>query len=223
MIDETYMQRCLDLASKGLGSVSPNPMVGAVLVYENRIIGEGYHEQFGQAHAEVNCINSVQESDTHLIPQSTLYVSLEPCSHFGKTPPCSNLIIDCKIPKVVIACRDTFEQVNGKGIDQLKAAGIHVQVGILEKEAIQLNKRFFTFHSKKRPYVILKWAQSSNHKIANADFSRVLISNSFTNRLVHKWRSEEDAIMVGPNTALHDNPGLTTRNWPGKIHSDSIR
>lgn len=215
-IDETYMQRCLDLAKKGMGSVSPNPMVGAVLVYENTVIGEGYHQQYGQAHAEVNCINSVAEVNKHLIAKSTLYVSLEPCSHFGKTPPCSNLIIDNKIPRVVIACSDTFEQVNGQGIEQLKSAGIQVQVGVLENEALQLNKRFFTFHTKKRPYIILKWAQSSNGKIANADFSRVLISNDFTNKLVHRWRSEEDAILVGTNTALYDNPSLTTRNWTGK-------
>jgi len=210
-----YMHRCLELAKLGAGHVSPNPMVGSVLVYEDKIIGEGYHRQYGQAHAEVNCINSVQEHEKHLIEKSVLYVSLEPCAHFGKTPPCADLIIRHKIPTVVIGCRDPFEQVDGKGIEKLYNAGIKVISGIVETECKELNKRFFTFHIKRRPYIILKWAQSKNHKIANADFSRVLISNAFSNRLVHKWRSEEAAIMVGTNTALQDNPALNTRHWTG--------
>ncbi|CAN5817235.1 bifunctional diaminohydroxyphosphoribosylaminopyrimidine deaminase/5-amino-6-(5-phosphoribosylamino)uracil reductase RibD [soil metagenome] len=213
---DTYMKRCLELAELGSGNVAPNPMVGAVLVYEGRIIGEGYHRQYGQAHAEVNCINSVPAALQHLIMKSTLYVSLEPCNHVGKTPPCSDLIIHHKIPTVVIACTDPFEKVNGTGIQKLKDAGVNVVTGILEKEAIYLNRRFFTFHKEQRPYIILKWAQSNNRNIAHADFSPAKISNDITNRLVHKWRSEEAAIMVGTTTALHDDPSLTTRLWKGK-------
>ncbi len=209
------MQRCLQLAALGAGNTAPNPMVGAVLVHNNVIIGEGYHRQYGQPHAEVNCINSVKEKDKALIKESTLYVSLEPCAHFGKTPPCADLIVAMQIPKVVIGCSDSFASVNGKGIDKLKAVGIAVTVGVLEKEARHLNRRFFTFHEKQRPYIILKWAQSDNRQIANADLSKVFISNAFTNRLVHKWRSEEAAIMIGANTALHDNPSLTNRYWGG--------
>jgi diaminohydroxyphosphoribosylaminopyrimidine deaminase/5-amino-6-(5-phosphoribosylamino)uracil reductase len=210
------MQRCLDLASLGFGNVAPNPMVGAVLVYDNKIIGEGFHQQYGQAHAEVNCVNSVKQQHQHLIQKSTLYVSLEPCNHFGKTPPCSNFIISHKIPKVVVACTDPFEKVNGSGIQKLIDAGIEVITGILEKEAIELNKRFFTFHQQKRPYIILKWAQTENHFISGFQGKPLKISNALTDILVHKWRSEESAIMVGTNTVLLDNPSLTTRNWIGK-------
>ena len=195
----------------GAGYVAPNPMVGAVLVYNDRIIGEGFHQQYGQAHAEVNCINSVAEENKQFIEKSTLYVSLEPCVHFGKTPPCANLIIKNNIPKVVIACRDSYNEVNGKGIEKLTAADVDVTVGILEDEAIALNKRFFTFHQQQRPYIILKWAQSNDEKIAAASNERIFISNACSNRLVHQWRSEEAAIMVGTNTALKDNPALTTR------------
>ncbi len=209
------MQRCLQLALNGAGNVAPNPMVGAVLVCNDVIIGEGYHQLYGQAHAEVNCINSVAEQNKSLIEKSTLYVSLEPCSHFGKTAPCADLISKMKIPIVVIGCRDSYEEVDGKGIAKLQTAGVEVITGVLEEEAKALNKRFFTFHQQSRPYIILKWAQSNDNKIANADFSRVLISNEFTNRLVHQWRSEEAAIMVGINTALHDNPSLTVRHWTG--------
>lgn len=209
------MHRCLQLAKLGAGNVAPNPMVGAVLVYENTIIGEGYHQQYGQAHAELNCINSVCEANQSFILKSTLYVSLEPCAHYGKTPPCADLIIKNRIQDVVVACRDSYEEVAGKGIQKLQQAGINVTIGILEKEALELNKRFFTYHTKLRPYIILKWAQSGDAKIANKDFSAVKISNDVTNRLVHKWRSEEAAILVGPNTALHDNPWLTTRLWKG--------
>ena len=209
------MHRCLQLAKLASGNVAPNPMVGSVLVYDGRIIGEGYHRQYGQAHAEVNCIASVNAADEHLISQSTLYVSLEPCTHFGKTPPCADLIIQKNIPNVVVGCRDPFLEVNGKGIEKLKAAGVYVETGVLENECKEINKRFFTFHTQQRPYVILKWAQTSNMKMA-ASGGRLLISNEFTNRLVHKWRSEEMGIVIGTNTALNDDPQLDTRLWPGK-------
>lgn len=215
-IHELYMQRCLQLAQLGAGAVAPNPMVGSVLVYNNRIIGEGYHQQYGKAHAEVNCINSIQEANKHLISQSTIYVSLEPCAHFGKTPPCADLIIHNKIPKVVVGCRDPFKEVDGKGIEKLQAAGIDVTVGILEKECKQLNKRFFTFHTKHRPYIILKWAETANHFIGSLKSERLMISSDTTNRLVHKWRSEEAGILVGTNTAKLDNPSLNNRLWSGK-------
>jgi diaminohydroxyphosphoribosylaminopyrimidine deaminase/5-amino-6-(5-phosphoribosylamino)uracil reductase len=209
------MHRSLELAKQGIGHVAPNPMVGAVLVHNGKIIGEGFHQQYGEAHAEVNCINSVNEQDKDKISNSVLYVSLEPCSHFGKTPPCTDLIIASKIPEVIIGCRDPFKEVDGKGIEKLKVAGVKVIVGILEKECQQLNKRFFTFHMKHRPYIILKWAETGDGKIAANGNHRVLISNEQTNRLVHKWRSEEASILVGTNTALVDDPELTTRNWPG--------
>jgi len=215
MFQEEYMNRCLELAQLGAGFVAPNPMVGAVLVYDDRIIGEGHHRRFGEAHAEVNCINSVEPNDQQLIPASTLYVSLEPCAHVGKTAPCTDLIIQHKIPKVVIGCRDPFKEVDGKGIEKLKSAGIQVDVGILENECKDVNKRFFTFHIRQRPYIILKWAETANKKIAGSSGNRLLISNEYTNRLVHKWRSEEASILVGTNTALVDNPELTTRLWPG--------
>jgi len=223
------MRRCLELAKLGLGNVAPNPMVGAVLVYNDRVIGEGYHQQYGLAHAEVNCIDSVAEADKKLIPSSTLYVSLEPCAHFGKTPPCADLIIKQKISKVIIGCRDPFKEVDGKGIEKLKAAGIHTETGALEEECKELNRRFFSFHTKQRPYVILKWAQTADGFIAvpmdpaigltlkdpGKRNDRLHISNEFSSRLVHKWRSEEAAILVGTNTALYDDPELTTRLWPG--------
>jgi diaminohydroxyphosphoribosylaminopyrimidine deaminase/5-amino-6-(5-phosphoribosylamino)uracil reductase len=210
------MQRCLQLATAGAGYVAPNPMVGAVLVHENRIIGEGYHQKYGGPHAEVHCVNSVKEADRHLIPQSTMYVSLEPCAHFGKTPPCADLIIEKKIPQVVIGCRDPFKQVDGKGVEKLQAAGVQVTLGVLSPECKNLNKRFITFHTQHRPYIILKWAQTANGKMAaDAGSNRLLISNEFTNRLVHKWRSSAAAILVGTNTALFDDPALTTRLWQG--------
>ena len=209
------MTRCLQLAVLGAGNVAPNPMVGAVLVYEDRIIGEGCHEKYGSAHAEVNCIASVKNDDIQLIEKSTLYVSLEPCNHYGKTPPCSELIIDKKIPKVIIGCKDIYKDVAGKGILKLQRAGVDVTTGILEPQSIKLNKRFFTFHEKFRPYIILKWAQSVNSKIGLPG-KRVFITNEYTNRLVHKWRSEEAAILVGTNTVLTDDPSLTVRLWEGK-------
>ncbi|MEP7318365.1 MAG: bifunctional diaminohydroxyphosphoribosylaminopyrimidine deaminase/5-amino-6-(5-phosphoribosylamino)uracil reductase RibD [Panacibacter sp.] len=213
--EETYMYRCLQLAELGAGNVAPNPMVGAVLVYGERIIGEGYHRQYGQAHAEVNCINSVSVVDKELIPLSTLYVSLEPCAHYGKTPPCADLIIQHQIKKVVVGCRDPFKQVDGKGIEKLQNAGIDITAGVLEEQCKKLNKRFFTFHTQQRPYIILKWAQTANEKIASTTNERLFITNEFTNRLVHKWRGEEAGILVGTNTALLDDPELTNRLWNG--------
>ena len=217
--DEKYIRYCLDLAVKGLGNVAPNPMVGCVIVCNETIIGEGYHEQYGQAHAEVNAINSVENKE--LLKNATLYVNLEPCSHFGKTPPCSDLIIKYKIPVVVIGNVDTNPLVAGKGIKKLQDAGIEVRSGILDEECKKLNKRFFTFHEKKRPYVILKWAQSADGFI---DIKRdeenkstpIQISNSDSKKLLHLWRSQEQAIMVGTNTALLDNPKLTVRGVEGK-------
>lgn len=213
--DELYMHRCLALAELGRGEVAPNPMVGAVLVHGDKIIGEGFHQKYGQPHAEVNCINAVEQKDVYLIPESTLYVSLEPCAHFGKTPSCADLIINKKITKVIIGCADPFIQVAGKGIQKLRTASIDVTIGILENECKAINKRFFTFHTLRRPYIILKWAQTGDNKIAK-NKSRLVITNEYTNRIVHKWRSEEMAILVGTNTALLDDPQLTTRLWPGK-------
>jgi len=212
------MQRCLQLAANGLGNVAPNPMVGCVIVHENTIISEGFHIKYGDAHAEVNAINSVK--DKTLLKDATLYVSLEPCAHFGKTPPCSDLIIESGIKKVVIACSDVNPLVSGKGIEKLKRAGVEVITGILEKEAHELNKRFFTFHEKKRPYIILKWAQTADGFIdrkRNDNTQQALqISNEHSKRLLHKWRSEEQAIMVGTNTARLDNPRLNVRLLDGK-------
>ncbi len=214
-IHETYMQRCIELALAGKGNVASNPMVGAVLVYQDKIIGEGFHRQYGQAHAEVNCINQVPQHFQSVIKDATLYVSLEPCNHFGKTPPCSDLIVQHQIKKVVIGCTDIFEKVNGSGIAKLQAAGVEVIVNVLEKECRLLNKRFFTFHEKKRPYIFLKWAATANQKIATLTNERLLITNAFTNTLVHQWRSEEAAILVGTNTAMVDNPALNNRYWTG--------
>lgn len=210
-----FMQRCLDLAILSAGNVSPNPMVGAVLVYDNRIIGEGYHQQYGESHAEVNCIDSVLPEHMSLISKSTLYVSLEPCSHTGKTPPCADFIIKHQIPKVVIACRDFSSKVNGKGIALLQDHGIEVTENILEKEATELNRRFFTSQLKSRPFIILKWAQSNDGLIGKEGES-IKISNGISNKLVHKWRSEEDAIWVGFQTAKTDNPILNVRHWKGR-------
>ncbi len=218
-LHEKYMQRCLQLAQIGLGNVAPNPMVGCVIVHNDKIIGEGYHQQFGQPHAEVNAINSVK--DQLLLTQSTLYVNLEPCAHHGKTPPCTDLIIVKKIPRVVIGCTDAFEQVNGKGIEKLKAAGIDVFINVLQNESIAINRRFFTYHKKRRPFIILKWAQSADGFIASKnhkqnDENKIRwISSKLSRKLVHKWRSEEQAIMVGTNTALADNPQLDVRDWKG--------
>ena len=211
------MYRCLQLAENGCGNVSPNPLVGSVIVYNNKIIGEGYHIKAGEAHAEVNAIHSVINKD--LLSKSTLYVNLEPCAHFGKTPPCADLIIQHKIPNVIIGCSDPFSKVAGKGIEKLRNAGINVTTGILEEEAIFLNRRFFTFHTKKRPYIILKWAQTIDKLIdRKREISEKpsVISNQEAHRLSHLWRSQEDSIMIGTNTAIMDNPNLTTREVFGK-------
>ena len=215
-VHEYYMTRCIELALKGLGEVAPNPMVGAVLVYQDKVIGEGYHEQFGEAHAEVNCFKSVMEKDEVFVSNSILYVSLEPCAHFGKTPPCVDLIIYKGVKKVVIGCRDPFEAVNGKGIEKLQNAGVEVIIGILENECINLNERFFTYHQKHRPYIILKWAETVDGKIAGLGNERLMISNAISTTKVHQWRSEEMAILVGTNTVLKDNPSLDNRLWAGK-------
>lgn len=212
-----YMQRCLELAAKGLGSTKTNPLVGSVVVKNGEIIGEGYHEVYGEAHAEVNAIRNVQNEQD--LEDSTLYVNLEPCAHFGKTPPCSNLIIDKKIPRVVIGALDTFSEVNGKGIEKMRAAGIAVQVGVLEAECRELNKRFYTNVEKKRPYIILKWAQSLDgfmDPIREAGQKGIhWITQPETKKLTHQWRTEEMGILVGKNTVLNDNPSLTARAYKG--------
>ncbi len=210
------MARCIELALKGLGEVAPNPMVGAILVHEHQIIGEGYHEKFGEAHAEVNCLNSVAVENEDLVSKSVLYVSLEPCAHFGKTPPCVNLIIEKGIKKVVIGCQDSFKKVNGKGIERLQDGGVEVVVGVLEEECINLNSHFFTYHQKQRPFIILKWAETADGKIAGISNERLMISNAITSTKVHQWRSEVMAILIGTNTALKDNPSLDNRLWTGK-------
>jgi len=215
--DIKYMRRALDLAALGLGTVAPNPMVGAVVVYQDTIIGEGYHMFYGKAHAEVNAIANV--SDAALLKKSTLYVTLEPCSHTGKTPPCANLILAHGIPKVVIACVDASEKVNGSGIDRLISAGVEVVVGVLEQEARTLNRRFFTQQALKRPYVIAKWAESSDGYIGgvkNGVPIPVKITGEVSQVTSHQWRTQEQAIMVGTTTALIDNPSLTPRHWKGQ-------
>lgn len=213
--DAAYMQRCLDLAQMGKGNVAPNPMVGAVLVYNGRIIGEGWHRKYGEAHAEVNCLESVAEDDKHLVPESTMYVSLEPCSHYGKTPPCAVRLVAEQVKKVVICNDDPFEKVDGRGLQILNTAGIETETAILKEKGEWLNRRFFCFHKQKRPYVILKWAQTENGYFAPYGNRRYQLSNEYSARLVHKWRTEEAAIMVGTNTALADDPQLTARLWNG--------
>ena len=213
------MRRCLELASLSIGSVSPNPMVGSVIVCDGMIIGEGYHEKYGGPHAEVHAINNVLDKHTNgheLLKRSTLYVNLEPCAHFGKTPPCSELIARMAIPNVVIGCRDPFEQVNGKGIEKLEIAGIKVTTGILEKDCQMLNRRFFTRVRKQRPYVILKWAQTEDGYFSPDDNTQRWITSDIAKQVVHKWRAEEDAVLVGKNTALVDNPRLNVREWQGR-------
>lgn len=214
--EEKYMTRCIQLAKHGQNHVAPNPMVGAVIVYKDRIIGEGYHIRCGEAHAEVNAINSV--ADQSLLKNSTIYVSLEPCAHYGKTPPCADLIIKKQIPRVVVGCQDPFSEVAGRGIQMLRAADVDVKVGVLENECRNLINRFITFNILKRPYVILKWAESADGylDVERTGGSPVVLSTSLTNMLVHKRRSEVDAIMVGTRTAELDNPSLTVRNWIGR-------
>lgn len=213
-----YMQRCLDLAKNGLGLTCPNPLVGSVIVYNDKIIGEGWHQKAGEHHAEVIAINSVK--DKKLLSKSTIYVNLEPCSHYGKTPPCADLIVQMKIKKVIIGTIDFNSEVHGKGIERLKQNGCDVVVGILEDECSALNKRFFTFHQKKRPYIILKWAETKDGYIFpkenNKDKKPIWISNTYALQLVHKWRTEEQSILVGTNTVINDNPRLNARNYFGK-------
>lgn len=216
-IHEKYIKRCIEIAKNGLGTTRPNPMVGCVIVHNNLIIGEGFTSPYGGPHAEVNAIESV--NNKALLKEATLYVTLEPCSHFGKTPPCSDLIIKHQIPKVIIGTIDDNSLVAGQGIKKLKAAGCQVSVGILEQECKQHHKRFFTFHNKKRPYIILKWAESANGFLApktKKEQKPVWITNPYSRQLVHKWRAEEQAILVGGNTVIKDNPSLTVRDWAGQ-------
>ena len=218
-IHKKYMQRCLDLAKNGLGTTYPNPLVGSVVVYNGKIIGEGWHRKAGDPHAEVNAIQAVKDKD--LLSKSTLYVNLEPCSHYGKTPPCSLLIVQMKIPNVVIGTLDQNNVVNGKGVAFLKKNSCDVTVGVLEEECNYLNRRFFTFHLKKRPFIILKWAQTADGFIfpdvtPDTEKKPIWISNNYSQQLVHKWRTEEEAILVGTKTVLQDNPKLNARTYFGR-------
>jgi len=218
-VDEKFMMRAIEIARLGMGHVSPNPMVGCVIVHKGVIIGEGYHREYGKSHAEVNAINSLKNKE--LLKESTLYVTLEPCSHYGKTPPCADLILQHYIPNIVIGTVDPFAQVSGRGIERLQSEGCNVVNGCLEAQCFELNRRFFTFHQKKRPYVILKWAQTTDGFI---DFDRsqeqygqpTWITNDLSRIAVHKMRTDESAILVGTNTASKDNPSLTVREWSGK-------
>ncbi len=213
---EQYIARCIELAKNGFGTTYPNPMVGSVIVYNGEIIGEGWHQKAGEPHAEVNAIHSVKNPS--LLDKATIYVSLEPCSHFGKTPPCCDLIIKNKIPNVVIGTVDSNIKVAGNGIKRLQEAGTNVVVGVLEKECYELNRRFFTFHEKKRPYIILKWAQTQDSFIApleKEELKPVWITSIQSRQLVHKWRTEEQAILVGTQTVIDDNPQLNARDWEG--------
>lgn len=212
-----YMSRCFELALNGRGNVAPNPMVGAVVVHNGKIIGEGYHAQCGEAHAEINAINAVKNREQ--LKESTLYISLEPCSHFGKTPPCTDRILEEKIPHVVVATMDPNPKVSGRGIDVLRQNGVDVTVGVLEDEAKELNREFITYQTMQRPYIILKWAQTLDGFIdrnRQPNDPPEWITNELARSLVHKWRSEEQAIMVGTNTVEMDNPQLNVRNWNGK-------
>lgn len=218
---ENYMRRCLDLALLGANTVSPNPMVGAVIVHDDQIIGEGYTSPYGGPHAEVNAIQSVlatygQEMGKRLISESTIYVSLEPCAHFGKTPPCATMLVEFKVPRVVIGCLDSFAKVNGQGVRILREAGVEVEIGVLEEACQFVNRRFFTRIGQYRPYVVLKWAQTKDGYFAPKTPSQQWITNGASKQLVHKWRAEEDAILIGVNTALIDKPQLNTRLWSGK-------
>ena len=210
--DQLFMERALELAALGREWVSPNPMVGCVIVHEDLIIGEGFHQKYGGPHAEVNAVNAVKNKE--LLSESTVYVSLEPCSHFGKTPPCADLLIKHKVKKVVICNEDPFPEVAGKGIEKLKAAEIEVEIGVLKEEGEKLNKRFFKANRTRLPYIVIKWAETADRFVSNQDFSPLKISNSLANFSVHQWRSEEDAIMVGSNTIKTDNPKLNVRHWP---------
>lgn len=220
MTDEFYMKRCLELAALAIGNVSPNPMVGCVIVHNGKLIGEGYHQEFGKAHAEPNAIKSVfdqygDDSD-ELLKQAIAYVNLEPCAHFGKTPPCADLFVKHQLKKVVIGNRDPFSGVDGKGIEKLRNAGIEVVSGVLEEECKYFNRRFFTRILQQRPYITLKWAETANGYFATDDGHQKWISGALAKRMAHQWRTEEDAILIGKQTAIIDNPQLTAREWPGK-------
>lgn len=217
-IHEKYINRCIELAKNGLGFTYPNPLVGSVIVLKDKIIGEGWHQKAGEHHAEVNAINSVK--DKSLLKEATIYVNLEPCSHYGKTPPCANLIVENGIKKVVIGSIDTHRKVSGKGVLHLQNNGCDVIVGVLEQECLNLNKRFFTYHNKKRPFIMLKWAETEDGFIdklrdSTSESSPNWISNTYSQQLVHKMRAEEQSVLVGTNTALNDNPKLNIRNWLG--------
>ncbi len=212
--NETFMKRAFNLARLGMGKVSPNPLVGCVIVYNDEIIGEGYHQVYGGPHAEVNAISSVR--DKSLLKEATIYVTLEPCAHHGKTPPCADLIVKHGLKKVVIANVDPNPKVAGRGISRLREAGIAVEEGVMEEVGKELNKRFFTYMNQKRPFIILKWAQTADHFIARKNYDSKWISDQYSRKLVHKWRAEEDSIMVGTNTARYDNPSLNVRDWEGK-------
>jgi diaminohydroxyphosphoribosylaminopyrimidine deaminase/5-amino-6-(5-phosphoribosylamino)uracil reductase len=220
MTDEFYIKRCLELAELGLGHVSPNPMVGCVIVLNDEIIAEGYHKAYGEAHAEPNAINvALQKFGTEaieILKRATVYVSLEPCAHYGKTPPCADLLVKHQVKKVVIGHTDPFAGVNGKGILKLKEAGIEVITDVLKEECYNLNKRFFTRVIKQRPYIILKWAETQNGYFGSLENKQQWITGTLAKKMAHKWRTEEDAILIGKQTALIDNPNLTSRDWPGK-------
>ena len=213
-VEEVFMQRALELAALGHGTVSPNPLVGSLVVHEGKIIGEGWHKKPGESHAEVNAVNSVD--DKRLLPNSTVYVNLEPCSHFGRTPPCADMLIAHNVKKVVVANLDSNPLVAGNGIKKLRAAGIEVITGILDTQGRELNKRFFTFFEKQRPYIILKWAETADGFIARENHDSKWITNEYSRQLTHKWRAEEDAILVGAKTAAFDNPQLNVRDWSGR-------
>jgi diaminohydroxyphosphoribosylaminopyrimidine deaminase / 5-amino-6-(5-phosphoribosylamino)uracil reductase len=208
------MRRALELATLGIGHVSPNPMVGCAIVHDKRIIGEGWHKKYGGPHAEVNAVHDVREK--HLLKESTAYVTLEPCAHFGKTPPCADMLVHEGVKRVVICNVDTNPLVGGKGIEKLRAAGIEITTGVMEEKGRQLNRRFFTFIEKQRPYIVLKWAETADGLIARENFDSKWISNEYSRMLVHRWRGEEDAVLVGYNTTLHDNPKLNVRDWTGR-------
>ena len=220
MNHEFYMTRALELATLGRGFVSPNPIVGCVIVYEDRtgprIMGEGWHQRYGEAHAEVNAMRSVRSEDEGLLPEATVYVTLEPCSHFGKTPPCADLLIEKRVRRVVVCSEDPNPMVSGRGLAKLRAAGIVVETGVLAEQGRDLNRRFFVQMEQKRPYISLKWAETSNGFIGGPDSQPVAISGPLAQRLVHRWRAEEDAIMVGTTTARNDNPRLNVRLWNGR-------
>jgi diaminohydroxyphosphoribosylaminopyrimidine deaminase / 5-amino-6-(5-phosphoribosylamino)uracil reductase len=212
--DQVFMQRAMELARMGQGNVSPNPMVGSVIVHEGKIIGESWHKKYGEAHAEVNAVDTVDNK--MLLKESTLYVNLEPCSHHGKTPPCADMLIEHRIKKVVVANLDSNPLVAGNGVKKLRASGVEVITGILDKEGRELNKRFFTYMENQRPYVVLKWAETADGFIAKENYDSKWISNEYSRQLVHKWRTEEDGILVGAKTASHDNPQLNVRDWSGR-------